>query len=120
MEQKRIEVDPISRRLSASGFILNSGSTVMCPHGGQVSMITTNMRVMVEGQPAVTIDDQGQVAGCPSGSCASVVWLVPASRVFVNGKPVILSHSSGMCRGADTSPKGTPIMISTQTRVKGT
>ena len=120
MEQKRIEVDPLSRRLPVSGFILNSGSTVMCPHGGQVSMITTNTRVMVEGQPAVTVDDQGQVAGCPSGQCVSVEWLVPASRVFVNGKPVILSHSSGICQGADTSPKGTPVVITTQTRVKGT
>jgi len=115
-----IEVDPISRSLPASGYILHSGSTVMCPHGGQVSMTTTNMRVMVEGQPVVTIDDQSQVVGCPSGQCVSVEWLVPASRVFVNGKPVILSHSSGMCRGADTSPKGTPVVISTQTRVRGT
>ena len=115
-----IEVDTISRRLSVSGYILNSGSTVMCPHGGQVSIITTNTRVMVEGQPVVTIDDQGQVVGCPSGQCISVEWLVPASRVFINGKPVILSHSNGMCRGADTSPKGTPVVISTQTRVRGT
>lgn len=120
MEKKKIEVDPISRGLPASGYILNSGSTVMCPHGGQVSMITTNTRVMVEGQPVVTIDDQGQVAGCPSGQCASVVWLAPASRVFVNGRPVVLSHSSGMCRGADASPKGTPVVISTPTRVRGT
>jgi len=120
MEKKKIEVEPIRRSLPASGYILNSGSTVMCPHGGQVSMIVTNTRVMVEGQPVFTMDDQGQVAGCPSGLCASVEWLVPASRVFVSGKPVILSHSSGMCRGADSSPKGTPVVISTQTRVKGT
>ena len=39
------------------GFLFHVGATAICPHGGQVSTISTNTRVMVGGQPVATQPD---------------------------------------------------------------
>lgn len=109
------------------GFLLHVGATANCPHGGQVSIISTNSRVLVSGQPVATLSDTYLIAGCPftlpSGKpqpCVKVQWLVPASRVMVSGQPVILQTSTGICQSAEQIPQGAPIVIATQTRVSGT
>lgn len=108
------------------GFILNSGSTVVCPHGGSVSIITSNQRVKVDGQPAVTLNDTYTVGGCAftvgtkPQPCVKVQWVAPATRVRVGGQPVILQDSSGLCQSAEQIPQGPPNVVMTQIRVKGT
>ena len=108
------------------GFILNSASTVMCPHGGNTSIMTSNQRVKVGGQPAVTLSDTYTVAGCPftvgnkPQPCVKVQWITPATRVRVGGQPVILQNSSGLCLSAEQIPQGPPNVVTTQIRVKGT
>jgi hypothetical protein len=106
------------------GFLMHVGFTVMCPHAGQVSAITSNTRVTVSQQFVATLADTFPIAGCifnvagvPS-PCVMVIWIVPATRVFVNGQPVILSISAGLCQGP--APQGAPIVVVTQTRVQGT
>jgi uncharacterized Zn-binding protein involved in type VI secretion len=105
-------------------FLLHVGATAICPHGGQVSVIPSNTRVTVSGQPVATIGDQFMIAGCSfvvgtvPQPCLQVQWLVPATRVTVNGQPVILQTSSGLCQGA--APQGPPNVIVTQVRVSGT
>jgi len=105
-------------------FLLHVGATAICPHGGQVSVISSNTRVTVSGQPVATIGDQFMIAGCSfvvgtvPQPCLQVQWLVPATRVTVNGQPVILQTSSGLCQGA--APQGPPNVIVTQVRVSGT
>jgi hypothetical protein len=105
-------------------FLLHVGATAICPHGGQVSVIPSNTRVTVNGQPVATIGDQFMIAGCSfvvgnvPQPCLQVQWLVPATRVTVNGQPVILQTSSGLCQGA--APQGPPNVIVTQVRVSGT
>ncbi len=108
------------------GFLFHVGATSTCPHGGQVSTISTNSRVLVSGQPVATLADSFLIAGCaftvpPSKPqpCIKVQWLVPASRVLVGGQPVILQTSTGMCQSADQIPQGAPTVIATQTRVSG-
>ena len=108
------------------GFLFHVGATAICPHGGQVSTISTNPRVMVGGQPVATQPDTYTVAGCaftvPPGKpqpCVLVKWLVPASRVMVGGKPVILQSSTGLCQSAEQIPQGPPTVVMTQIRVKG-
>ncbi len=108
-----------------SGFIVHVGSTIMCAHAGQNSSITSNTRVFVGRQAVVTQPDTFLITGCTvniAGSphpCVVIKWLVPASRVFVNNKPVILQGSTGICQAADQAPQGPPIVISTQVRVRG-
>ena len=81
-----------------------------------------NPRVLVSGQPIVTLTTPYVVAGCPfvppggNGPCVTAQWLIGATRVFANGAPVIVQASQSIC-----APTGTPLMILvTQTRVTAT
>jgi hypothetical protein len=47
------------------GLVLNVGATAMCPHGGQMSIVSSNTRVLLGGQPAATFSDTYLIAGCP-------------------------------------------------------
>jgi hypothetical protein len=103
------------------------GAQAICPHGGQVTAIPSSPRVLVGGQPVVTLADTYLVAGCaftvpPSKPqpCLKVQWLVPAARVLVGGQPAILQSSSGLCLSAEQIPQGPPSVIVTQMRAMGT
>jgi uncharacterized Zn-binding protein involved in type VI secretion len=108
------------------GFLFHVGAQAMCPHAGQASVVPTNTRVLVSGQPVATFGDQFLIAGCPfviGGSphpCIKVQWLVPAAHVLINGQPAILQTSTGLCLAADQAPQGPPIVVATQVRVGGT
>lgn len=104
------------------GFIVHLGATVLCSHGGQAVPTTPNPRVLVSGQPIVTLTTPYVVAACPfvppggNGPCVTAQWLVGATRVFSNGAPVIVQSGSSIC-----APTGTPLMVLvTQTRVTAT
>jgi uncharacterized Zn-binding protein involved in type VI secretion len=108
------------------GLLFHVGASAICTHGGQVSVISTNARVLVSGTPVATLGDTFVVAGCaftiPPGKpqpCVKVQWLVPATRVMVNGQPVILQLSTGLCQSAEQIPQGPPTVVATQTRVIG-
>ena len=99
----------------------------MCPHGGSVSIISTNVRVTAGGQALATMSDQFMIAGCaftiPPGKpqpCLKVQWLVPAVRVTIGGQAAILQSSSGLCITAEQIPQGPPTITVAQTRVLGT
>lgn len=107
-------------------FLLHVGATVLCTHAGSVTIIPTNNRVLVSGQPVATLNDTYTVMGCPftlpgpkPQPCVTVRWLQPATRVRVNGQPVILQTSTGICQSAEQIPQGPPNVAMTQTRVKG-
>ena len=94
---------------------------MQCAHAGQAQPTVTNPRVMVSGQPIVTLPAPFMVAGCPfnvSGApspCITAQWVSAATRVTSNGMPVLLFDSQAVC-----APNGTPVLIlSTQTRVTG-
>ena len=107
--------------------LLHVGAQAICPHGGQVTVISTNTRVLVGGQPIATTGDQFMIAGCaftvPPGKpqpCVKVQWLQPALRVKVMGQPAILRTSAGLCQSAEQIPGGPPSVIVTQPRASGT
>ena len=108
------------------GPIYHVGAVAICPHGGQVTTISSNARVTVSGMPIATIADQSLVAACAfnvSGApmpCVRVQWLVPAVRVKVMGLPVLLQTSTGLCLNPTQAPQGAPIIVSTQPRVIAT
>lgn len=109
------------------GSIYHVGASAICPHGGQITVISSNARVLVGGMPAATLADTCVVAGCaftvPPGKpqpCVKVQWLVPALRVLVNGQPVILQTSTGLCLSAEQIPQGPPAIVATQPRVIAT
>jgi hypothetical protein len=103
------------------GYLLHSGATVLCAHGGQATATSPNPRVKVGGQPVTTQPAPYTVAGCPfvppagNGPCVTAQWVVAALRVKAGGQPVLLQDSQAVC-----APTGTPLnIVMTQVRVKG-
>ncbi len=105
------------------GFVLHVGATVMCAHGGQAQPTVPNPRVLVSGQPVVTLSTPYVVAGCAfppppaaNGPCVTAQFMTSATRVVSNTGPVLLMDSQAVC-----VPTGTPLVITmTQIRVTGT
>jgi hypothetical protein len=105
------------------GFVLHLGATVLCAHGGQAQPTDVQPRVLVGGQPVVTLTAAYTVAGCampppPSGNgpCITAQFVEGATRVFTEGVPVLLLDSQALC-----TPTATPLtVVETQVRVTGT
>ncbi|NYE25476.1 hypothetical protein [Pigmentiphaga litoralis] len=103
------------------GPLLHLGATVMCMHGGTAQPTAPNPRVMLSGQPVVTMAAPYVVAGCAfvppagNGPCVTAQWVTAATRVLVGGMPVVLVDSQAIC-----APTGTPLLpVAMQTRVIG-
>ena len=110
------------------GFLLHEGAVVQCAHPpGQAQPQAPKPlpRVRVGGEPlggaVVTQADSYQVTGCPfiagvlPSPCLTASWLTAATRVTVQGVPVLLATSAAVC-----IPNGTPLTILlTQQRVRG-
>lgn len=107
------------------GFLFHVGAVAICPHAGQIQVISSNTRVLVNGMPVATIVDTSPVVGCPFTvgtkyqPCLKVQWLMPATRVLINGQPALLQSSTGLCLSAEQIPQGPPSVITTQPRVMG-
>jgi hypothetical protein len=104
------------------GTLLHVGATVLCAHGGQATPTTPNPRVLVSGQPTVTLTTPYVVAGCAlppptaaNGPCVSAQFVSSATKLLSNGVPLLLLDSQAVC-----APSGTPLVITaTQTRALG-
>src|SRR5882672_7464542 len=105
------------------GFLLHLGATVLCSHAGQAIPTAVNPRVLVGGQPTVTLTAPYVVAGCAlppppaaNGPCVTAQFVTAATRITSTGQPLLLLDSQAVC-----VPTGTPLMIVlTQIRVTGT
>jgi hypothetical protein len=88
-----------------------------------MQIVTSNSRVLLSGMPAATLADNYLIAGCAFNvagkpqPCMRVQWLTPATRVLVNGQPVILQTSTGLCLSPEQAPQGPAIIASAQVRV---
>lgn len=104
------------------GLVLHLGATVLCSHGGQAQPTTPNPRVLLGGQPAVTLTCPYVVAGCAmppppagNGPCVTAQFVTAATRLTILGQPVLLQDSQSIC-----TPTGTPLLpMVMQTRVTG-
>jgi hypothetical protein len=103
------------------GPLVHVGAVVTCAHMGQAQPTAPNPRVLVSGQPTVTMTAPWVVAGCPfnvSGApvpCLTAQWVTAALRVTSQGQPLVLMDSQAIC-----APNGTPLLITAaQTRVTG-
>ena len=103
------------------GPLLHFGASVLCAHGGTATPTAPNPRVLVSGQPTVTMAAPYAIAGCPfnvGGSpvpCVTGQWVMAATRVMSNGQPLVLMDSQAVC-----APNGTPLLpVTAQTRVTG-
>lgn len=105
------------------GLVCHAAIQGTCPHGGTLLAAAGNPRVLLSGQPALTIAEPVTVVGCAfnvSGAaqpCLTVRWTMPATRVTINGVPVVLNASMGLCIGPTQAPQGPAIVVSVQPRV---
>jgi hypothetical protein len=104
------------------GFLLHVGATVLCAHAGQATPTAPNPRVLVGGQPTVTLPTPYLVAGCTfppppaaNGPCVTAQFVTAATRLTSSGQPLLLHDSQAVC-----APTGTPLTVTvTQARVRG-
>jgi uncharacterized Zn-binding protein involved in type VI secretion len=110
-------------------YLQHVGIMALCPHGAPISVISTNIRVKVMGQPVAVLGDTYTVGGCPfqipiavgtkPQPCLTVQWATAATRVKVMGRPALLKSSTGLCLSPEQIPQGPPGVQITQMRVKG-
>jgi len=108
-----------------SDYILTTASTLLCPHGGQVILSTSNTRARIQESPALLLTDLHTVVGCPFTvgpkyqPCVTVRWLVGAMQTKVDGVPVLLRNSVGLCLSAEQIPQGPPTVVQVQQLARG-
>jgi hypothetical protein len=102
-------------------LLIQQGATLRCPHGGAIDVPSPgNLRVLLNGQPALLLGDTYLVSGCSSlPPCRLVVWTGAATRVAVKGRPVLLLSSAGLCTTDAGIPQGPALVLHPQTRVTG-
>lgn len=104
--------------------LLTTASVLMCPHGGTVSIVSSNTRALAQAA-LVRPSDTFTIAGCafstPAGPhpCVRVQWMVSALRVKAGGDFALNTSSVGMCLAADSAPQGTVLIQTTQPKVSG-
>lgn len=110
-----------------AGNSINTASTLKCPHGGTVSIISANVRTKADKAFMATASDTFIIAGCtyqlpttpPTPSpCVTVRWIVTDMRVKVDGKPTLSASSQGLCFSALQAPQGPVSIGNTQKKVK--
>ncbi|MFO1302115.1 MAG: hypothetical protein U1F54_00205 [Burkholderiales bacterium] len=108
-----------------SGQTLTVASTLQCPHGGSVTIVSSNTRVQVAGTAAALATDTFTVTGCPfqipatppiPSPCVTVQWLVPDTRAQVGGTPTLSQTDTGLCLSAMQVPQGPVSVVSAQAR----
>jgi hypothetical protein len=101
----------------------------MCPHGASVTLTTSNTVAMAEDAPFLLVTDIHTVSGCPfvipgtppvPSPCVTVQWLMGAMQTQVNGTPVLLQTSVGLCISALQVPQGPPVIANVQQQAMGT
>ena len=107
------------------GDLLNTSSSMMCPHGGTVSATTSNSVAKADGVFILRGNDTFTIAGCPFNvssaphPCVRVQWLLTAFMHKAAGNLCLTKDSIGLCLAADSAPQGTVQINNTQTKVKG-
>jgi len=105
--------------------LLNTASTLMCPHGGSVQIISSNTTTQVGGAYAALASDTFVIAGCPfmigtvPSPCVQVNWVQPAARSQVNGNPTLTEASVGLCVAATQAVQGPVTIVVAQPQVNG-
>jgi hypothetical protein len=97
---------------------LHLGAVVTCAHAGPAQALAPFPRVLLSGQPLVTIACPYAVTGCaltgtPNPPCVTAQWLSGAARVLAGGVPVATMAGASTC-----VPTATPMLaLSAQPRV---
>jgi hypothetical protein len=108
--------------------LLTLASSLQCPHGGTVTITSTNTKVQAADALALATDTFA-IVGCPfqipvgvgtvPHPCVSVLWTQPNMNTMVNGVPTLSQDSVGLCLAADQVTQGPVSVVQTQIGVSG-
>jgi hypothetical protein len=107
---------------------LTTASVLQCPHGGSVSVVSSNTHTKADGAFVLCSTDTFVIAGCPftlpptgpPNPCLQIQWMTTVMRSQVMSNQVLAKDSVGMCIGANGAPQGTVLIQQAQSHVKGT
>jgi hypothetical protein len=106
-----------------AGKALNVASSLTCPHGGTVQIISTNARVKGGGALLALAADTFTVVGCPfqipavvpiPSPCVTVRWILGDLQPAVGGVRTLSQTSAGLCLSAAQIPQGPVVVAATQ------
>ncbi len=106
-----------------AGNILNTASAIMCPHGGQATLFTSNTRVFADGSQVLLESDIHPVVGCPFtvgtkySPCVRIQRSAGANKATVTSTPVLVQSSIGSCKNGEGAVQGVAVIVNTQ--IKG-
>jgi len=101
--------------------VLHLGATVLCTHACTATPTAPFPRVLVSGQPIVTLTCLYTIVGCAlTGTsvppCVTGQFVAGATRVLAGGVPVVTMIGQSVC-----TPTGTPMVpLAAQPRVMAT
>jgi hypothetical protein len=108
------------------GAFLTTASVMMCPHGGTVTVTSSNTQVSAGGSPIVRATDTFLITGCPftlpipqPSPCVTVQWIVSCTESTVAGDPPLNTNSMGLCLAATQAPQGAVLINTTQQQATG-
>jgi len=103
--------------------LITTASTLTCPHGGTVAIVSTNAQVGAGAMLALATDTF-TISGCPfqipvgvgtvPHPCVTVMWLKPNKATLVNGMPTLSEDSKSVCLAADQVPQGPASVVAVQ------
>lgn len=107
--------------------VLTTLGTVICPHGGQVSLSTSQTDAEAEGGRLILVSDEHSIAGCaftlPNGTpqpCVRLRWQVGALSTTVRGNAVVTQGAVGLCFSATEIPQGPAVIVNAAAQTMAT
>lgn len=105
--------------------LLHRSARLMCPHGGTVTITSTNSKTKAGGDFLARAGDTFLITGCPfiaglvPHPCVNVKWSVSAQQSRASGDFTLTEQSVGFCVAADQAVQGAVQILQTQTKVSG-
>lgn len=109
------------------GFALTTASSLTCPHGGTVAIVSANAHIAAAGVPLALATDTFTISGCPfqipvgvgtvPSPCIRVQWMVTDLASGVAGAATLSTSSVGLCLAATQAPQGPVVIGATQSLV---
>ncbi len=102
------------------GNNLTTNSQIICMHGGQATLSTTNTKIFADGAPVLLESDIHPVVGCPFtvgtkySPCVRIEWSAGANLVTVDGTATLIQTSIGKCINAEGATQGVATIVNTQ------
>ena len=109
--------------------VLTTLGTVMCPHGGTVSLSSSQSDVEAEGGKVILVSDEHTISGCPfqlpttppkPQPCVKLKWEAGATMTKVNDTAVVTQSSVGLCYTAEDIPQGPAVIVNAAAQTKAT